>query len=54
MVTTTGTIQKVFWSNGVPSMTKTLRTYSISEGFIYGDIGMGYGNRPVTLEMIER
>jgi hypothetical protein len=52
-VTTTGTIQKVFWSEGEPSTTKTSSTYSIPEGFIYGDIGVGYGDRPGTLEMID-
>ncbi|KAL3758466.1 hypothetical protein ACHAWU_004309 [Discostella pseudostelligera] len=52
-VTTTGTIQKVFWSQGEPLTSKTSSTYSIPEGFIYGDIGVGYGDRPGTLEMID-
>jgi hypothetical protein len=51
-VTTTGTIQKVFWSGEEPSITRTSSTYSIPEGFIYGDIGVGYGDRPGTLEMM--
>lgn len=51
-VTTTGTIQKVFWSEGSPSTSKTSSTYSIPEGFVYGDIGVGYGE-PGTLEMID-
>ncbi|KAL3826334.1 hypothetical protein ACHAXA_003658 [Cyclostephanos tholiformis] len=52
-VTTTGTIQRVFWSGEEPSITKTSSTYSIPEGFIYGDIGVGYGDRPGTLEMMK-
>ncbi|KAL7446111.1 hypothetical protein ACHAXH_008723 [Discostella pseudostelligera] len=52
-VTTTGTIQKVFWSQGEPLTSKTSSTYSIPEGFIYGDIGVGYGDKPGTLEMID-
>lgn len=52
-VTTTGTIQKVFWSQGEPSASKTSSTYSIPEGFIYGDIAVGYGNKPGTLEMMD-
>jgi len=52
-VTTKGTIQKVFWSQGEESSTKTSSTYSIPEGFIYGDIGVGYGDRPGTLEMMD-
>ncbi len=50
-VTTTGTIQKVFWSGEEPSVVRTSSTYSIPEGYIYGDIGVGYGDRPGTLEM---
>ena len=52
-VTTTGTIQKVFWSQGEPSTSRTSSTYSIPEGFIYGDISVGYGDKPGTLEMID-
>ena len=52
-VTTTGTIQKVFWSGEVPSTTRTSSTYSIPEGFVYGDIGVGYGDRPGTLVMAD-
>ena len=52
-VTTTGTIQKVFWSGEEPSTTRTSSTYSIPEGFVYGDIGVGYGDRPGTLEMAD-
>ena len=51
-VTTTGTIQKVFWSEGEPQTTRTSSTYSIPEGFIYGDIGVGYASQPGMLEMI--
>lgn len=52
-VTTTGTIQKVFWSQGESSTTKTSSTYSIPEGFVYGDIAVSYGDKPGTLEMID-
>lgn len=52
-VTTTGTIQKVFWSEGEASSSKTSSTYSIPEGFIYGDIAVGYGDKPGTLEMVD-
>lgn len=52
-VTTTGTIQKVFWSQGEPTTSKTSSTYSIPEGFVYGDIGVGYGDKPGTLEMMD-
>lgn len=52
-VTTTGTIQKVFWSEGEPATSKTSSTYSIPEGFVYGDIAVGYGDRPGTLEMTD-
>jgi hypothetical protein len=51
-VTTTGTIQKVFWSGDEPQTTRTSSTYSIPEGFIYGDIGVGYASQPGMLEMI--
>lgn len=50
-VTTTGSIQKVFWSEGEAPTSKTSSTYSIPEGIVYGDIGVGYGDRPGTLEM---
>ena len=33
-------------------MTKMLSSYSIPEGFIYGDIGVGYGVTLGTLEMV--
>jgi len=52
-VTTMGTIQKVFWSEGEPTTSRTSSTYSIPEGFVYGDIGVGYGDRPGTLEMMD-
>lgn len=52
-VTTKGTIQKVFWSGGEETTTKTSSTYSIPEGFIYGDIGVGYGDKPGVLEMMD-
>jgi hypothetical protein len=51
--TTTGIIQKVFWLGEEPSTTRTSSTYSIPEGFVYGDIGVGYGDRPGTLEMAD-
>lgn len=53
IVTTTGTIQRVFWSQGEPLRSRTSSTYSIPEGFIFGDIGVGYGEKPGTLEMID-
>ena len=43
----------MFWSQGEETSTKTSSTYSIPEGFIYGDIGIGYGDRPGTLEMMD-
>lgn len=52
-VTTTGTIQKVFWSQGESSTAKTSSTYSIPEGFVYGDIAVGYGDKPGSLEMMD-
>ena len=52
-VTTTGTIQKVFWSQGESTTSKTSSTYSIPQGFVYGDIGVGYGDRPGSLEMTD-
>ena len=50
-VTTTGTILKVFWSEVESQTTRTSSTYSIPEGFIYGDIGLGYAAQPGMLEM---
>jgi len=52
-VTTTGTIQKVFWTQGEPSTSKTSSTYSIPEGFVYGDISVGYGDQPGKLAMMD-
>ena len=52
-VTTTGTIQKVFWSQGEPSTSRTSSTYSIPEGLIFGDIGVSYGEKPGSLEMLD-
>lgn len=52
-VVTTGTIQKVFWSQGESATTKTSSTYSIPAGFMYGDIGVGFGDRPGVLEMLD-
>ncbi len=43
----------MFWSGEGPSTTRTSSTYSIPEGFMYGDIGMGYGDVPGTLEMAD-
>lgn len=51
-VTTTGTIQKVFWSEGEASTSKTSSTYSIPEGLVICDIGVGFGE-PGTLEMMD-
>ncbi len=51
-VTTTGTLQKVFWSQGEPSTSRTSSTYSIPEGFVFGDIGVSYGEKPGSLEML--
>lgn len=42
-ITTTGTIQKVYWSEGEAATSRTSSTYSIPEGMVYGDIGVGYG-----------
>mmetsp|Transcript_9122 Transcript_9122/g.18389 ORF Transcript_9122/g.18389 Transcript_9122/m.18389 type:complete len:206 (-) Transcript_9122:2257-2874(-) len=52
-VTTTGTIQKVFWSQGEPATSRTSSTYSIPEGFVYGDIAVGYGEEPGLLVMMD-
>ena len=53
-VTTTGTIQKVFWSEGEETTTRTSSTYSIPQGLIYGDINVGYGGGAGILEMIDQ
>lgn len=50
-VQTKGSIQQVFWSDGDEVTTKTTSTYSIPPGFIYGDISIGYGVRPGTIQM---
>ena len=52
-VTTTGTIQKVFWSEGEETTTRTSSTYSIPQGLIYGDINVGFGGGAGVLEMID-
>ena len=52
-ITTTGTIQNVFWSQGEPATSKTSSTYSIPEGFVYGDISVGYGDAPGKLIMMD-
>lgn len=52
-VTTTGTIQKVFWSEGEETSTRTSSTYSIPQGLIYGDINVGFGGGAGVLEMID-
>mmetsp|Transcript_642 Transcript_642/g.1046 ORF Transcript_642/g.1046 Transcript_642/m.1046 type:complete len:347 (-) Transcript_642:20-1060(-) len=52
-VTTTGTIQNVFWSQNEPATSKTSSTYSIPEGFVYGDISVGYGDEPGKLIMMD-
>lgn len=43
VVTTTGSITKVFWSKEEDTVTKTSSTYSIPKGFIYADASIGYG-----------
>jgi len=52
-ITTTGTIQNVFWSQGEAATSKTSSTYSIPEGFVYGDISVGYGDEPGKLIMMD-
>lgn len=52
-ITTTGTIQNVFWAQGEPATSKTSSTYSIPEGFVYGDISVGYGDVPGKLVMMD-
>ena len=52
-VTTTGTIQNVFWSQSEPATSKTSSTYSIPEGFVYGDISVGFGDEPGKLIMMD-
>jgi hypothetical protein len=52
-ITTTGTIQNVFWTKGEPATSKTSSTYSIPEGFVYGDISVGYGDEPGKLVMMD-
>jgi len=52
-ITTTGTIQNVFWTKGEPVTSKTSSTYSIPEGFVYGDISVGYGDEPGKLVMMD-
>lgn len=52
-ITTTGTIQNVFWSQSETATSKTSSTYSIPEGFVYGDISVGYGNEPGKLIMMD-
>jgi len=43
VVTTKGTITKVFWSEDEDDVTKTSSTYTIPEGFIFADTSIGYG-----------
>lgn len=50
MVTTTGTISRVAWSEGEDTVSRTSSTYSIPEGVVYADASIGYG-RPGELVM---
>ena len=52
-VTTTGTIQNVFWTQNEEATSKTSSTYSIPEGFVYGDISVGFGDEPGKLIMMD-
>ena len=43
VVTTTGSITKVFWSKEEDTKIKTSSAYSIPKGLIYADASIGYG-----------
>lgn len=53
IVTTTGSITKVFWSDGDNKTRRTSSTYSIPQGLVYADVAIGYG-KPGELIMGER
>lgn len=48
-VQTTGTIQRVFWSDEAEVSRQTSTEYNIPAGWLYGDISVGYGSSPGTL-----
>eukprot|EP00551_Chaetoceros_affinis_P015958 CAMPEP_0203692606 /NCGR_PEP_ID=MMETSP0091-20130426/4746_1 /ASSEMBLY_ACC=CAM_ASM_001089 /TAXON_ID=426623 /ORGANISM="Chaetoceros affinis, Strain CCMP159" /LENGTH=373 /DNA_ID=CAMNT_0050563483 /DNA_START=1 /DNA_END=1122 /DNA_ORIENTATION=- len=50
-VTTTGTIQNVYWSDQDEVRRKSSATYSIPSGIIYAEASIGYGSTPGTLVM---
>jgi len=43
-VKTKGTITKAYWSEEDDKVTKTSTTYTIPNGFVYGDVKLGYGS----------
>jgi len=50
-VTTKGTIQNVYWSDGDDTERNSKATYSIPGGWVYGEAGVGYGKVPGRLDM---
>jgi len=50
-VTTKGSIQSVYWSEGGNVERKSQATYSIPAGWVYGEAGVGYGNVPGKFDM---
>lgn len=50
-VTTKGTIQNVYWSDGDDVERNSKATYSIPGGWVYGEAGVGYGTVPGRLDM---
>uniref|UniRef100_A0A7R9ZJ61 Plastid lipid-associated protein/fibrillin conserved domain-containing protein n=1 Tax=Craspedostauros australis TaxID=1486917 RepID=A0A7R9ZJ61_9STRA len=49
-VQTTGSIQKIYWSNEDEKTTQTSSSYSIPPGWVYGDISVDVGKRPGLLD----
>ena len=45
-VTTTGTIQNVYWSDRDDVKRKSSATYSIEAGLVYAEASIGYGSKP--------
>ncbi len=45
-VTTTGSIQNVYWTNREDVERKSSATYSIDAGKVYGEATVGYGSKP--------
>lgn len=45
-VTTTGTIQNVYWTDREDVERKSSATYSIDAGKVYGEASVGYGSKP--------